>query len=128
MTRINVGIPPAELADRMLIAEHRELKRIPNLVRQGKFNMAGQPAQFTLGTGHVKFFYDKLGYLRKRYELLYNECQRRGFAVSWFGNAWDGIDPCYLGDYRPTSDAVALVRARITERLASGTSRFRMGD
>ena len=30
MTRINVGIPPTELTDRHLLAEHREIKRIQN--------------------------------------------------------------------------------------------------
>lgn len=118
MTRINVGIDPAQLNNAMLIAEHRELKRIPNLVRQGKFRLEGQPAQFTLGTGHVKFFYDKLGYLRKRYEQLYAECQRRGLQVTWFGGAWEGIDAQFMGDYRPTKTATALVRTRIAERLA----------
>jgi hypothetical protein len=29
MTRINVAIPPAELTMRHLLAEHREIKRIP---------------------------------------------------------------------------------------------------
>ena len=118
MTRINVGIDPAQLNNAMLMAEHRELKRIPNLVRQGKFRLEGQPARFTLGTGHVKFFYDKLGYLRKRYELLFAECQRRGLQVTWFGAAWDGIDERFMGDYKPTRDEVAQVRARIAERLA----------
>jgi hypothetical protein len=33
MTRINVGVDPAELSTRHLIAELREIKRIPNLVK-----------------------------------------------------------------------------------------------
>jgi len=117
MTRINVGINPKDLSQAMLIAEHRELKRIPNLVRKGKFRMEGQPKVFTLGTGHVKFFYDKLGYLKVRYESLYAECLRRGFAVTWFGNAWDGVDSKFMGDYKPTQAAIRLVKARIKERL-----------
>ena len=116
MTRINAGIDPRELSDRHLIAEHRELKRIPNLVRKGKFHMEGQPKAFTLGTGHVKFFYDKLGFLYKRYVLLYEECHRRGFDVTWFGDAWEGIDPAYLGDYTPTRTAKHMVRERIKLR------------
>ena len=39
MTRINVGISPAELNDKHLIAEHREIKRIPNCVAKGKYNI-----------------------------------------------------------------------------------------
>lgn len=119
MTRINVGVDPSELSGPMLIAEHRELKRIPNQVKQGKFSLQGQPQTFTLGPGHVKFFYDKLGYLKERYELLYAECLRRGYQVTWFGGAWDGIDPCWMGAYQPTPEAEALVRARIQERMAA---------
>ena len=55
MTRINI-IPPAELCDQHLLAEHRELTRIPNLVVKGKFSLEGQPSDYKLGTGHVKFF------------------------------------------------------------------------
>ena len=59
MTRINVGIPPADLNGRHLIAEHREIKRIPNLVNRGRYSLDNQPKLFKLGKGHVKFFYDK---------------------------------------------------------------------
>ena len=34
MTRINVGIDPSELNMKMLMAEHREIKRIPNCVKK----------------------------------------------------------------------------------------------
>ena len=56
MTRINVAVKPAELNDKMLIAEHREIKRIPNCIRKGRYSLDGQPASFKLGTGHVKVF------------------------------------------------------------------------
>ena len=39
MTRVNVGIPPVELVDQHLLAEHREIKRIPNCVAKGKNTM-----------------------------------------------------------------------------------------
>lgn len=89
MTRINVGVKPCELSDKHLIAEHREIKRIPNCVSKGKYNMNGKPNKFKLGTGHVKFFYDKLLYLKCRYNTLYNECIKRGFNVQYYGKAWD---------------------------------------
>ena len=67
MTRINVGIPPAELVNQHLIAEHREIKRIPNCIAKGKYSMEGIPDKFKLGTGHVKFFYNKLLYLKNKH-------------------------------------------------------------
>jgi deoxyribonuclease (pyrimidine dimer) len=113
MTRINVGIPPSELTDKHLIAEAREIKRIPNCVAKGRFKLDGQPKQFKLGTGHVKFFYDKLGYLLKRYEQLYLECIKRKFNVQNYSNAWDNVPEHLMGDYTPTKKDVQLVRERI---------------
>lgn len=117
MTRINVAIAPAELVDKHLIAEHREIKRIPNCVAKGRFNMKGQPDKFTLGTGHVKFFYDKLGYLKQRYESLYKECIKRGFNVQYYGGAWDDVPIELMGSYTPTNDDRTILLKRIKERL-----------
>lgn len=117
MTRINAGIPPAELTNKHLIAEHREIKRIPNVIAKGRYNLAGQPAQFTLGTGHVKFFYTRLGYLKNRYEELYSECIKRNFKVTYFGNAWDNVPKQLMGDYTPTERDKKIIRERIYERL-----------
>lgn len=50
MTRINVGVKPKELCRQHLLAEAREIKRIPNVVAKGKFNLKNQPKEFTLGT------------------------------------------------------------------------------
>jgi hypothetical protein len=117
MTRINVGIPPSDLNSKHLIAEHREIKRIPNVIKKGKFSMQGQPDTFKLGTGHVKFFYDKLEYLRLRYNKLYDECIKRGFNVTYYGSAFNDIDPKYFGNYTPTENDIKIIKERIKERL-----------
>lgn len=119
MTRINVGIPPKELHQKHLIAEHREIKRIPNMVKSGKANLGKIPTQFTLGTGHVTFFYNKLGYLLKRYKELYSECKRRGFDVMLYTDAWDGIPDHLMADWEPTESDIGLIRQRIKEKLES---------
>ena len=80
MTRINVGILPSELTDKHLLAEHREIKRIPNCIVKGKYNMNGIPDKFKLGTGHVKFFYNKLFYLLDSFrELTFPRCNFNHF-------------------------------------------------
>ena len=117
MTRINVGILPKELSNKHLIAEHREIKRIPNCIAKGKYNMDGIPDKFKLGTGHVKFFYDKLLYLKLRYERLYNECRKRGFNVQNYINAWNNIPDKLMGNYFPNSKDVEIVKQRINEKL-----------
>jgi|APSaa5957512622_1039677.scaffolds.fasta_scaffold22544_3 deoxyribonuclease (pyrimidine dimer) len=118
MTRINVGIPPHELSRQHLLAEHREMKRIPNCIVSGKFNLKGQPAEFKLGAGHVKFFYTRLGYLKKRYESVYEECINCGYNVTYYGGAWAGVPEELMGDYSPTQHDRMLLLARIAERLS----------
>ena len=118
MTRINVGVEPSELTDRHLLAEHREIKRIPNMVKAGRVRMDGIPDTFTLGKGHVKFFYDKLAFLRNRYSRIYAECVSRGFNVTNFSDAFSNIDTRYMGDYAPTEHDRSIITARISQRLA----------
>ncbi len=117
MTRINCGIKPEELTREHLIAEHREIKRIPNCVSKGRYNLKGQPKQFTLGQGHVKFFYDKLGYLKERYDALYRESIKRGYNVTYYGDAWNNIPQHLMGGYSPTDRDRVIVLERIEERL-----------
>ena len=117
MTRINIGIPPAELVNQHLIAEHREIKRIPNCIAKGKYNMDGIPEQFKLGKGHVKFFYNKLLYLKHRYIRLYYACKKRGFNVKNYISAWDNVPQELMNDYQPTKTDKAIIKQRINEKL-----------
>lgn len=129
MTRINV-VPPSELCDQHLIAEWRELTRIPNGIAFGKFviDLTVIPKQYTVrtsdnpvgGRGHMKFFFDKLEYLYTRYEALRAELNQRGMPQK---SMWPvGFDFKALGlwnDYDPPSEALALNRKRIAEMLPS---------
>ena len=117
MTRINVCILPTELTDKHLLAEHREIKRIPNCISKGKYNMDGIPERFKLGTGHVKFFYNKLEYLFTRYCKLYIECKNRGFNVQNYSKAWDNLPKELLNHYKPTKRDRLIVQQRINEIL-----------
>ena len=118
MTRINAGVRPYELVDKHLLAEAREIKRIPNCISKGRYSMKGQPDKFTLGKGHVKFFYSRLLYLKKRYEEIYLECKRRGFNVTYFGDAWNGVPEELMNDYSPTIEDREIVLERICDRLS----------
>jgi deoxyribonuclease (pyrimidine dimer) len=118
MTRINVGIPPQALTDQHLLAEHREIKRLPAVFAKNP-NPTGIPAEFTLGTGHVKFFLDKGKYTLNRYKLIYAECIRRGFEVTNYSLNWEIYKqyPKHNKDYRSTKEAAELLIERISERL-----------
>ena len=87
MTRINC-IPPDELITRHLVAEYRELPRVFALVRasiaRGEVpEDTKNPREYRLGTGHVLFFYGRLGYLAKRQTALVAEMQKRGFKPTF---------------------------------------------
>ena len=78
MTRINC-VPVQELTDAHLGAEYRELPRIFALARaaylRGELPTDPRnPTEYTLGKGHVRFFYARLGWLRKRFLELVAEC------------------------------------------------------
>ncbi|NYT38721.1 endonuclease [Allopusillimonas soli] len=119
MTRINC-VPVQELSGPHLIAEYRELPRVFALAdkaaARGNFT---QPACYTLGKGHVLFFYTRLGYLVKRHGELIKEMKRRGYKPSFSGmkrQDFPGIPDEYWRDWQPSEDALNLNRQRIRER------------
>lgn len=118
MTRINAGIPPKALTDQHLLAEHREIKRLPAVFAKNP-TPTGIPKEFTLGTGHVKFFLDKGKYTLKRYKLLYVECMKRGFEITDYSQNWEVYKrhTKYNKDYKETDAALQLLIERISTRL-----------
>ena len=113
MTRINL-VNPVELNDSHLLAEHRELTRIPNNIIKGKYSLSGVPSEYVLGAGHVKFFYNRMGFLKRRYDALHTECLERGFNVQY--RFPEGLPVELMGDYTPTEHALRINRERIIAR------------
>ena len=117
MTRINGGVHPSELPRTALIAEHREITRVPNAVRRNpNVNTAALPESFRFGEGHVRFFYNKLCYLRDRYISLYDECVLRGYNVTDKTSAFDGLPGHVMGCWIPGEADRQLTLARLKER------------
>ena len=117
MTRINAGIRPNELPNKLLLAEHREIVRIPNVVSSGRARLdLPFPKRFTLGKGHVRFFYTRLAYIHRRYNALHKRCLIRGLNVSDFSDAFDDVpEDCY-NDWQPTKSARQLIIDRIRSK------------
>jgi hypothetical protein len=122
MTRINANIPPKLLTDQHLLAEHREIKRICDLYnkRIAKGCINDIPKTFALGSGHVLFFLDKGKFTHNRYLALHEECKKRKFDVSFYGDNWD----CYkmpvnnfYNDWEATEQDNELIIWRIIFRL-----------
>lgn len=121
MTRISASIRPNELCDKMLMAEHREIIRIPNTIKSGKakVNLSKISPVFKLGTGHVTFFYNKLKYLHNRYKLLYLECKDRGFNVQDYNSCFEGLPEHLYKDWSENEEVRKIVVERINERLST---------
>lgn len=111
MTRINC-IPPQELTSKHLLAEYRELPRVFGLARL----TPDIPASYTMGRGHVLFFYNKLTYLANRHASLVAEMKHRGFTVNFPSPPQSNHAELY-NDWVPTPEAMAINRHRIAERL-----------
>lgn len=124
MTRINV-VPPHTLHSKHLLAEYRELPRVFTLARRAmeRGDMGNIPEQYTLGQGHVRFFYDKLAWLSRRWSHLKVEMHLRGYKMN--SAMLDSVSKtcdeltqsCLWGDWTPTVEAYYLNSQRILERL-----------
>ena len=119
MTRISAGVHAKELCDAHLKKERIEILRIPNNIKSGKskFDLKKIPKEFKLGTGHVKFFENKIKYLHNRYLELTEECQKRGFKTTDFSDSFNNIPPSLWNDYNPSVKDRKIVQERIAERL-----------
>ena len=115
MTRVNAGIMPEELPRKLLLAEHREIIRIPNAVSSGRAILKNLPDKFTLNKGHVRFFYKRLAYIKRRYLAIYEECRKRGYNVTDFSESFVEMPGLY-NDWQETPEARALLIERITQR------------
>ena len=118
MTRINSAIKPHQLTDSHLLSEIRESTRIFTAVmkriEQGK-TFDDIPEKFTLGTGHVKFFYDKCGFLVDRHIQLRFEYHNR-FGKQLIFNPVSIPDHLF-NEYTPTSEERSLLIDRISTRI-----------
>lgn len=120
MTRINSAIPVRCLTDEHLLAEHREIKRLPYCLRRAveSGSVKRIPQAFILGHGHVLFFLNKMEFARRRYRDIYVECHIRNFHVEDYEeNFVTDIPDGYSGDHTPTSEERRLLVERITERI-----------
>lgn len=125
MTRINV-VPVETLSRLHLISEYREMPRCFSLAykasQSNKPWTHKQPKSYTLGQGHVLFFYDKLGFLADRHKQLTAEMLKRGYKPSFTGclrEEWEGSMPKgYWRGYEADSEALRVNQERIDKRLA----------
>lgn len=125
MTRINSDLDPKLLKRMHLIAELREITMVPASLRRSLRTkspsevMRSIPKNFTLNAGHVKFFYNKLAFLQRRFDRLADEMERRGYSPDRLRKtAFGGFDPMWYGDWQSTPADDAVVTERINLRIS----------
>lgn len=124
MTRVNADIDPKKLHRAHLIAEIREITMVPASLRRSLRTKSIQdvlesiPDTFSLGKGHVKFFYNKIGFLQYRFTRIADEMERRSFVPDRTRiEAFDGFDAMWTGHWQATDDDNLIVMERITMRI-----------
>lgn len=122
MVRINI-INPKKLSDQHLIAEYLEIMMLIGYVKKHP-NKTGIPESYTLGKGHIKFFKDKLIYLKNRHIDIKNEMKKRGFAVNKKVNL-KGIDNIFMNDWKPNKSDYGVIKKRILWKIEKKPNWYR---
>lgn len=149
MTRINL-VHVEDLADQHLFAEWREIKMIPAKVKklwaasisgahstgtrvsttifEEKY-MSTIPEKYTMSTGHVRFFYDKMLFLSDRYKLLTEELHKREFKIAEHDARalfFDGMSfHTRTREWSPSPSEVLISIDRISTRLKERPSWYK---
>ena len=118
--RVNI-IRPKYLTDQHLLAEYNELNMVAQsfsrslLFKNGKDETI--PKEFTLNSGHVKFFYNKGKYLYRRFYDIKSELRNRGINARLdFKNYWL-YRPELFNDWRPKKKDYDIIFERIKYKI-----------
>ena len=119
MTRINL-IPPKLLLDQHLLAEHREIKRLPKNYSKylSSKNKTKIPECYLFGTGHVTFFFNKGEFVFNRYRELYLECLTRKFKVEDYSSSFTEEYLSSSFSFIPTELEIRLSINRIEDKFS----------
>ncbi|MCF7866576.1 pyrimidine dimer DNA glycosylase/endonuclease V [Candidatus Woesearchaeota archaeon] len=114
MVRINL-INPYVLADQHLIAEYNEILMLLGYVKKTK-KIENIPEKYKLGKGHIKFFANKIKYLKQRHEILKIEMKKRGFKPTKTINLKEyPIKLC--NNWKSNEEDKKIIKQRIIEKL-----------
>jgi len=114
MVRINL-INPNKLSDQHLIAEYNEILMLVAYIK--KYPCVDDiPFAYCLGKGHMKFFKDKLVYIKKRHDALIKEMNKRGFKTNK-KISLNSFSTKNKKDWRPCKKDYDIIKKRIVEKL-----------
>lgn len=120
--RINC-IDPKYLTDNHLIAEYREMKMITYYYVKSTQTKSGIDtsrisAKYTLNTGHAYMWFNKMGYVKRRFEDILTEMRVRGYATNFDTLNFTDIPESAFGDYTVTQEDVKINLDRILLRIS----------
>lgn len=120
--RINV-INPRYLTDNHLVAEYRETKMATHYYSRSTQTKKGiDPSKissrYTLNTGHAYMWFDKFGYIDKRFQAILDEMTRRGFQTNFRELNFQNIPSSAFGDFVPDAKDIRINLDRILIRIA----------
>ena len=119
MTRINT-VPPRALTDQHLLGEYNEIRRpirlaIKRYRKQKEEIHRGIPSTYELRAGHVIFFYNKLQYIKDRFEAIKTEMKLRGWSANGIIDA--DIPEELLGNWTASERSNNILKERLIERI-----------
>jgi len=115
MVRINL-INPKKLSDQHLIAEYNEILMLLGYVRKFPNLDNDIPKRYKLGKGHIKFFKNKLIYLKKRHEIIKKEMSNRGFETN-ISIDLRGFSKELIKDWHPKDEDFEVIKKRLIEKI-----------
>jgi len=132
MTRINV-VPVNELCNQHQFAEWREMPRLvgnlqKSLSRKKPFSMDEISPNYILGTGHVKFFYDKFQFLYNRHVELTKALIDKGYDIQPDSKILKSVDDEWFNDWKPSNVDLELNRQRIKDRMPENPRWGKVGE
>lgn len=116
MTRVNT-VSPRVLTNEHLVVELRELSRIPNAIAEGRAIVNNLPTYYSMGEGHVKFFYDKLLFIKFRHDALRVEYKKRTGKDYSFKIDLKGFPRQLCNNWTPSKEDKLVNYARLREKL-----------
>lgn len=121
MVRVNL-IEPKALSDQHLIAEYNEILMLIAYIKTYPM-LDNIPKNYTLGKGHMRFFKDKILYLKRRHDAIRGEMMDRGFRANRIILLEYRRE--MLNDWRPDEKDLRIIKSRLIEKLRSKDNYYR---
>ena len=114
MVRVNL-VNPKYLTDQHLIAEYAEVLMLLAYIKQHP-EKKEIPKKFTLKNGHMRFFKDKVMYLKNRHEQIIKEMKKRGFRPTRTLKTY-GVKRSLMNNWKPNPQDLQIIKKRLIQKI-----------